>query len=1094
MPIEKPEQILWLEKHIGVPLHPLRQGNVIDFINRTCYELDDDGQIIGLNLAECNITDGSFLKEIYHITSLNLSKTSIRDWKFLKELNRVESLVVRSNNINDASFLLDMCKLRTLDLINNNICDTTFLKEMQHLSELFIGQVETTDWSFLKYLKHLRSLCVIYGLFDDTSCFVATNQLKELHLRGCFISDWSFLRMTPDLDSLTITSSELKDASYITGINRLTSLNLANNSITDISFLVQLKQLTTLGMSDNDVSDISLLRSMSQIRHLNLSSNYKADLSLLSGMDNLLSLNISHNRMSDVSFLRGMKNLDFLDLSDNPKVDFNILKELNKLKELWLSFNAVTNGSFLEGMSDLESLYLRSNRITDWSFLRKMKQLKVLDISYNGIRDASFLNQIDTPTTLDISGNRIERLPTKFYDLGLEIRSDPHITYSYSIRICNNPLQEPPLEIANQGHAAIMNWYRASQAGEIDINEIKIILVGAGGAGKTTVRKRLMSLVVNRNESITHGIDINDYKITCQDREIVAHFWDFGGQEIMHATHQFFLSRRSLYILVLDGRKEEDADYWLKHIVSFGGDSPVLVCLNKIDQHPGFELDRKNLKEKYPGIRDFYRLKCLDDNDVEVQRLINELPQHIDHVEMSRSKWPRTWANVKDRLLEDDNPFIDQTEFVNICYQERIRDERHQQTLIRYLNDLGVALHFDDRRLKLLQILNPRWATQAVYRIINDPGVAENHGVLPLNRLCDILKKNKPDDFDYPEDKHNYIVELMKKFELCHELPGDSVLLPDLLDIQEPEFVFSKSDILRFRYQYEYLPASIMPRMIVQMHADIDGKLRWRTGVVLKWKDNRTRAVIRSDRHNKRITIEVEGSARRDYFAVIRHRFDNIHSAFQKFTVKEQVPLPDHPEVVVQYSDLLFYEEKKRKIIPVGEVETEYDVLKLLNGIEPKTKREARKRINKDEIPVVINNYQDCHMGDINNVNIPGVNSGPINIGKNISSVIAEKIENSFNKARDAADRSDEIRELLQSLAQEMVKVVEKLPPEKVDEAVSDLEAFTDESIKDKPTRKYWELSKQGIIDAAQAVGAVGETAINLVTKLSDLLSMGKPV
>jgi internalin A len=30
--------------------------------------------------------------------------------------------------------------------------------------------------------------------------------------------------------------------------------------------------------------------------------------------------------------------------------------------------------------------------------------------------------------------------------------------------------------------------------------------------------------------------------------------WDFGGQEIMHATHQFFLTRRSLYLLVLSGR------------------------------------------------------------------------------------------------------------------------------------------------------------------------------------------------------------------------------------------------------------------------------------------------------------------------------------------------------------------------------------------------------------------------------------------------------------------------------------------------------------------------------------------------------------
>ncbi|WP_347242416.1 hypothetical protein [Nostoc sp. FACHB-888] len=29
-------------------------------------------------------------------------------------------------------------------------------------------------------------------------------------------------------------------------------------------------------------------------------------------------------------------------------------------------------------------------------------------------------------------------------------------------------------------------------------------------------------------------------------REFRVNIWDFGGQEIYHATHQFFLTRRSL--------------------------------------------------------------------------------------------------------------------------------------------------------------------------------------------------------------------------------------------------------------------------------------------------------------------------------------------------------------------------------------------------------------------------------------------------------------------------------------------------------------------------------------------------------------------
>ena len=58
----------------------------------------------------------------------------------------------------------------------------------------------------------------------------------------------------------------------------------------------------------------------------------------------------------------------------------------------------------------------------------------------------------------------------------------------------------------------------------------------------------------------------------------------------MHATHQFFLTRRSVYILVLDSRlnqEENRVEYWLKIIQSFGGESPVLIVGNKVtDQHP----------------------------------------------------------------------------------------------------------------------------------------------------------------------------------------------------------------------------------------------------------------------------------------------------------------------------------------------------------------------------------------------------------------------------------------------------------------------------------------------------------------------------
>ncbi|MBK8721294.1 MAG: hypothetical protein IPL95_03105 [Saprospiraceae bacterium] len=41
----------------------------------------------------------------------------------------------------------------------------------------------------------------------------------------------------------------------------------------------------------------------------------------------------------------------------------------------------------------------------------------------------------------------------------------------------------------------------------------------------------------NPNLAKTDGIEISDW--TVKRDKIKVHIWDFGGQEIMHATHKF---------------------------------------------------------------------------------------------------------------------------------------------------------------------------------------------------------------------------------------------------------------------------------------------------------------------------------------------------------------------------------------------------------------------------------------------------------------------------------------------------------------------------------------------------------------------------
>jgi GTPase SAR1 family protein len=194
-------------------------------------------------------------------------------------------------------------------------------------------------------------------------------------------------------------------------------------------------------------------------------------------------------------------------------------------------------------------------------------------------------------------------------------------------------------------------------------------------------------------------------------------------------------------------------------------------------------------------------------------------------------------------------------------------------------------------------VLEPKWVTNAVYRIINSEKLAACNGVLKLDLLDEILKKEAEDDYYYPTDKYRYIIDLMKKFELCYEIDKETVLLPDLLEVQEPEFDFDYDAALKFVIDYDFLPRSVMPRFIVKMHKDIASELRWRTGVVLEDKAFHSTAVIRADERDEKIYIYVDGEQKRDYFSAIRKTFRDINASFEKLEAKELVPLPDNDEI-----------------------------------------------------------------------------------------------------------------------------------------------------------------------------------------------------
>lgn len=248
------------------------------------------------------------------------------------------------------------------------------------------------------------------------------------------------------------------------------------------------------------------------------------------------------------------------------------------------------------------------------------------------------------------------------------------------------------------------------------------------------------------------------------------------------------------------------------------------------------------------------------------------------------------------------------------------------------MNDLGVVIHFPDYNLFKTHVLDPRWLTGGVYAIINSPLLADKGGVLTLNQFSDCLQQKDTETYD--RGCHPYILNIMQKFELCYLIDEKRVLVPDLLPVPEPDFDFAETDLAVLKYEYvKFVPRSVIPRLIVRLHDQIDRDLRWRTGLVLAEKELGVRAIVRADYEARAIEIIVSGKARRDYLAVLRSEFGHIHRRFEQLEFSERIPLPDRPDLGVSYSYLTRLEsEGETKVFPEN-ADRRYAIAELLGSV-----------------------------------------------------------------------------------------------------------------------------------------------------------------
>ena len=719
-------------------------------------------------------------------------------------------------------------------------------------------------------------------------------------------------------------------------LHQLTELYLYGNQLMELPPEIgQLKRLKILHLQDNRLGElppeIGLLK---DLENVTLSNNRLAVLPQeVFELSELLAIYLDGNRLTELpSEIARLGQLTTLSLHGN---------ELKTLPH------------DIGKLSELTELNLSNNRLeTLPEEIGELRQLSDLDLSYNALSELpQTFSQLRQLNALNLDHNRLQAL-------GRELTQLPRLDRLF---IHDNEQIDVPPEILGPRwdevtfHGAvpakpseILRYYARSQGESLQsLMEAKILVVGQAGVGKTSLVNRLVNDSFDVTQKPTEGIDITYWEIPADgeadpQKTVSVNIWDFGGQEIMHATHQFFLTRRSLYLLVIDARKgdnESNLHYWLRIIRSYAGRSPVLVVTNKFE--PPFQMrpnETRFRKDFAPNVRGFHQTSCLEETKTGISALTVSIRRELLSLEHIYDPLPTSFLAVRLELVArtKTDDYLEISEYEEICAEHGV-DRESGKLLLRFLHDLGSVLNYSDPdspyRLEETSILNPEWVTRGVYRILNNHRLMQAGGVLKLSELDGILT---PDE-GYPKKGRLFIVGLMRKFELCFDFPDASgrLLVPELLTRNEPDIFWDEMNSLGFEYHYKVLPGGILPRFIVRMHNHLTDKPTcWYSGILLEIDEHPI--LVRGDTQSGRLYISVGGpvQGRRGVLTAVRAELAAIHRSVPGLEVSEKVPLPRDPGKVVDYQHLRRLESLGQSRYLPEEAQGDYSIQELLNGCE----------------------------------------------------------------------------------------------------------------------------------------------------------------
>ena len=631
----------------------------------------------------------------------------------------------------------------------------------------------------------------------------------------------------------------------------------------------------------------------------------------------------------------------------------------------------------------LRTLVLRGNNFVSLpDNFERLENLQVLDLSRNKWKEFPVqIKNLGNLTYLNISYCSFPNIPGWLLTFNLDF-----VFKEAGRGIIMEKTDSPEIQIFSQPRSTIIKYYTKLEEESLIVREAKVVFLGDGDAGKTYTIDRIK----NNNHRLeekhipdqTKGISIAHKDFYHNGDSITINFWDFGGQHIMHAMHRCFLTGNTLYVIVLSGRSEvmeRRLHYWMTTISSFVSDScPVVVLQNLFEVKNETTLDRGKILRKYKNIVDILEVNVKTASDSEFKQFVNTLLNEAIKNTHYGTRIPRHWAGVKADLEKSKEPLLSKQEFTDLLEKQSPGTIGDELEILDWLNEIGTS--FSCHRapyimLKEYVVLNPEWATNAIYAIINSSSPQSN-GILELSEIESILKETKFVNNDenvnksYSYGNIEYILQLMERYIISFRIPyllnESREFIPSLCKNKEPEGIddYIQTADLHFEIHYSYLPSNLLHQFMINNYKDLkEANIWWYNGGVFSSESYQCGALIireiaqNEDDHLSIYIRNLPSKIMRNepwrYLENIRMQIEEIG---QKMNIKPTSSFIYYSEPNVSLSERINFDEI-RKYIDLGWKTykstvfcKEIPIAELLKGITPIN----RAAVKKDLLSIIV--------------------------------------------------------------------------------------------------------------------------------------------